>query len=407
MKIRKQGRAVFAALAAGILLSCEASASPGGTPEKITAGEEDSLTGIFERARQQEASDTGEDIRFIPDSRFTAGDRKENDLRVISAAGRDMARDNGESEFYVIGVNYMPEGSALASVYGDALEYSSTTEAVFQDGGDTYTLVRFALRRTDAQEEQSGTGQEGTLPDGRVFWRIGDRVLRKLGDTSYTFRCIDDDYGSGDGEGMSGALFLCESVIPANTGSRTFVTQRGDGSMETVFHEGPAVNFGDSSEYRDSRIRSWLISQEGCTGALPVPVGVTYGCRGETGEGEYGRFDAAALRFCPVGSQTLTDGCFILSLEEALKYRDELWKVNGYQEEECGEAAGPFARGYWLRTPFRDGSEKESGQVYVVDLVKGNLHPQQIRPDGETDDPELAVTSPYGIRPAFVLPSGI
>ena len=46
----------------------------------------------------------------------------------------------------------------------------------------------------------------------------------------------------------------------------------------------------------------------------------------------------------------------------------------------------------------------ETKQVYVVDLVNGNIHPNAIKPEIDTEDEELKVTSTVGVRPAFVMP---
>ena len=51
-------------------------------------------------------------------------------------------------------------------------------------------------------------------------WNIGDTVTRKIDGKSYRFRCIDQNYADHMGGHKSGALFLCDEVIPANTGSR-------------------------------------------------------------------------------------------------------------------------------------------------------------------------------------------
>ena len=60
---------------------------------------------------------------------------------------------------------------------------------------------------------------------------------------------------------------------------------------------------------------------------------------------------------------------------------------------------------YWLRNPMGMSSEyNETKQVYVVDLVNGNIHPNAIKPEIDTEDEELKVTSTVGVRPAFVMP---
>ena len=94
----------------------------------------------------------------------------------------------------------------------------------------------------------------------------------------------------------------------------------------------------------------------------------------------------------------MQDRMFCLSLEEALRYREELWSFGEKGTDGCKGQISPYSRGYYLRTPFY--SEDTSGnflytdRIYAVDLEKGNIHP------ADTD------SEMYGIRPAFTLPQG-
>ena len=60
-----------------------------------------------------------------------------------------------------------------------------------------------------------GTGTETQIR----HWNIGDTVTRNIGGTAYRFRCIDQNYADHMDYHRKGALFLCDEVIPANTGS--------------------------------------------------------------------------------------------------------------------------------------------------------------------------------------------
>ena len=96
---------------------------------------------------------------------------------------------------------------------------------------------------------------------------------------------------------------------------------------------------------------------------------------------------------------------FSLSVDEALKYKDYLWKFNGSDAENPESQYGSFSKAYWLRNPMGMSSEyNETKQVYVVDLVNGNIHPNVVKPEIDTEDEELKVTSTVGVRPAFVMP---
>lgn len=346
---------------------------------------------MLRKSREQEALVTGENPDYIPDSRFLVGNRDQNDIRILSMTGQCLATGQ-EQAFYAVGKNYVPEGSVLPAVFGDRVEYSGTVECRLEQGGDVYALTRFAVRPVENEEDEDGAGDgappekgDGVSPE-KSYWNTGDSVIREIDGTGFRFRCIDQDY-------RGNALFLCDSVIPANTGSRYRYGPGGEGAHEYVFEPGPIVNFGGSSEYRDSPIRKWLKGlEEQFPGALTVNAGVTESYVGRTGSGTFDRFDQAAFRSKAMGSQRLMDRVFLLSMEEAWKYRDHLWDVE--------ETASAFARGYWLRSPMSG----DPGYVYVVDLEDGSIHPQPVRPDGSAEDRELAVTSPMGVRPAFVLP---
>ena len=89
-------------------------------------------------------------------------------------------------------------------------------------------------------------------------WNIGDTVTRKIDGKSYRFRCIDQNYADHMGGHKSGALFLCDEVIPANTGSRYEFETPGDRDHGYVYKPGPIVCFGNSADYKYSAVRGWL-----------------------------------------------------------------------------------------------------------------------------------------------------
>lgn len=87
-----------------------------------------------------------------------------------------------------------------------------------------------------------------------------------------------------------------------------------------------------------------------------------------------------------------------------MKYKDHLWKFDGSEEENPESQYAAFSKGYWLRSPAGDRENYDTGYAYVVDLVNGNIHPSFIKPEKETGDEELDVTTTYGLRPAFTMP---
>lgn len=342
--------------------------------------------------------------------------RLENDRQILSEAGQCLREGRQEGEFYVIGRNYVPEGTVLESFYGDSLEYSNTLEETGSEDQEPYYKMRFAVKWKDTkEEEQEKPKEEG---EEKRYWSIGDTVVRELDGRQYVFRCIDQNYKTKSTSGQTGALFLCDTVIPADTGSVYQYEKQEDGSYRYVFYPGPVVNFGDSSDYKYSKIRRWLKSQEGrVANSLWTDIGVSQSYVGRTESGSYSQLEEKELRSQYIGNQQMTDRLFILSVDEALAYKAYLWRFGimpGEAEENPESQSGPFCKGYWLRSPSGGGTEEDNGMVYIVDLTDGSIRPEKGKPDEEQDGghgedqpggeaEEWRITSSIGIRPAFVL----
>lgn len=163
--------------------------------------------------------------------------------------------------------------------------------------------------------------------------------------------------------------------------------------------------WGQSSDYKHSNIQTWL-EQAGdkIYLAKQVQIGTDMAFTGETPKGEYSSFDAVNLSSHPIGAQSLYGKLFLLSVEEAVKYKEFLWTFEGAQEENPETQLSSFSKGYWLRTPMGTGDGADMGYVYGVDLERGQIRPERIRPTEGTGDAELDATSPFGVRPAFVMP---
>lgn len=249
--------------------------------------------------------------------------------------------------------------------------------------------------------------QEGFAAVPKSHWNPGDTVIRKIDGEPYRFRCIDGDYQDETGHHRKAALFLCDTVIPANHGSRYDFETPEDASHGYVFYPGPIVNFGSSGEYKYSAVRDWLnASEPDLAGAEPVNTGVFRACTGSTPKGMFSQFNGGTLKGDYIGSQKMTDRLFILSVDEAFQYRDWLWRFDGSKEENPESQYGAFCKGYWLRNPAGDRKDYNTDFVYIVDLVNGNIRPAPIAPDktAAMGDEELQVTGTIGVRPAFALP---
>lgn len=244
------------------------------------------------------------------------------------------------------------------------------------------------------------------------YWRIGDTVVRNIDGKAYRFRCIDQNYADHMDDHIGGALFLCDTVIPADTGSEYRFETPEDAGHDYVFYPGPITKFGMSADYKYSAVRRWLRQSEAeFSDAKAVNTGVGRTYQGSTQEGMWEQFPSGELTPQYPGSQKMTDRLFILSVDEAYRYRKWLWRFDGVAERNPESQISEFCKGYWLRTPC---GKADGKQVYIVDLVNGNIRPEAVqvkRNKAEkhemrkiTGEEELEVTGTTGVRPAFVLP---
>lgn len=238
----------------------------------------------------------------------------------------------------------------------------------------------------------------------RMHWSIGDVQAREIDGETYMFRCIDENYADGTENHRQAALFFCETVIPADLGSRYEVEEQEDGSHRPVFVPGPIVNFGETNDYKYSKIHRWLEETAKSYGTEPVRVGVDYAYMGSTPEGMYSEFSDSRLKPSYIGDQKLTARVFILSVDEAVKYKDHLWRFEGEETDNPETQISAFSKGYWLRTPMGDLSSFDTDCVYEVDLERGNIRPVPIRPQKDGEGDGSGQTGTTGVRPAFAMP---
>ena len=358
-------------------------------------------------------------------------------LMELVSAGAGKERE----EFFITGEDYEPETLVIAQMFPAAVNISNTKIEEYEENGRRYVTCRIGFERQPDQEActhrwetrilEAGTclwgGKEeltcrlcglrkvrspaalghldadrdrlcdrcrdplnGDEPIETGRWAVGDVQTRRLGKDTYQFRCVDDDYSSAGTDHQKYALFLCETVI------------RSD--MDSTDSQKKIITFGKNNNYKDSEIRKWLWDR--CTGEaglqmgagalMPVNVGVCTAFLGQTSPGTEGEAAETELVKYTLLPQMMSDRMFLLSVEEALKffenvpsiYRKELWDI--VSEE------SPYSRGYWLRTPVYQ--EGENGgfiygtEAYAVDLRDGTIGPAEVS-DGS-----------FGLRPAYCLP---
>jgi len=235
---------------------------------------------------------------------------------------------------------------------------------------------------------------------------VGDVQKVVIDQKTYEFRCVDTNYYDKSENHQKLALFLCDEVIPANYGSEYSYLPDGEGDMSQVFLPGPVVNFGDESDYKYSKIHSWLSEhQNGIFQSFNCHIGVDSAFTGSTGKGRFSELSDQDLTVHSIGYQRLTARLFSLSVEEALKYKDYLWKLGDTDSDNPEAVTDNFCNGYWLRSPMGN-TAADSGYAYIVDLVNGMIRPEAVKPDGSSTDEELRVTTSIGVRPAFAVPQG-
>lgn len=257
-----------------------------------------------------------------------------------------------------------------------AVKADGSVAAVTAADNRTYGVRPLILLSRPELEEKAEPGR----------WSYGDLQVRRLGDKAYLFRCIDEDYRGADDTHRKAALFLCDSVIRADI----------DGSPDEL----KVISFGMNNNYKKSDVRSWL--SDHASDALfelePIYTGVNTAYTGSTGEGTFHQADASRMKQHTIGFQLLDDRLFCLSVEEALHYRDELWRFNGASKDNPETQISPYSGGYYLRTPVYmnddTGIFRYSNSIYAVDLSRGNIHAVGTESTG------------IGIRPAFALPQG-
>ena len=132
---------------------------------------------------------------------------------------------------------------------------------------------------------------------------------------------------------------MCDEVIPANTGSIISLRRRRTLLMVMCNASGPIVRFGETADYKYSAIRGWLSgSAEQFSDAEMVNIGVERAFQGQTGRELWEQFSGDELTARYLGSQKLVDQLFILSVDEAYRYRNWLWRFGPVQKAESGDA---------------------------------------------------------------------
>ncbi|WP_312427799.1 DUF6273 domain-containing protein [Lacrimispora sp.] len=220
-----------------------------------------------------------------------------------------------------------------------------------------------------------------------MHYSIGDVQARTIGNKVYLFRCIDEDYEDAMGNSQRTALFLCDSVIRSDILEKTGLA---DDRLSNK------LSFGSNNNYKYSEIREWLLNHAEADFIHETYIGITRSYIGATWKRSYEQFNDNSLMAMKELFQLLQDKVFIFSVDEALKYRDVLWRFNGSETNNPGTQVSAYSKGYYLRTP-QDGGLNDflyGDGIYAISLVDGNIQPVSVK---ETS---------FGIRPAMAIPQG-
>ena len=173
------------------------------------------------------------------------------------------------------------------------------------------------------------------------------------------FRCIDPNYCDA-GSNRVGALFLCDSIIG-----------------------GDVCQFDESlNAWEAADLRTWLNEEvENTEGMVLAETTIS-----SIYAGKSSNYQISEKKFTKRNreGQKIEDQLFCLSLDEALRYANYLWKLDGAATDNF-TLAGSHAMGYWLRTPAARGDHLAYAVTY-----DGLVSPQEVDNDR------------IGIRPAFV-----
>ena len=345
--------------------------------------------------------------------------REEGNERLFNLISR--ADGTERKEVYLIGAGYVPDASLVGQRFSNVINISSLIVDEFKISDVAYTVLRVGFVKTFEENkcshdyqiidrkaatctgngyltiqcrkcgkkesaqitaaghiDRDGTGicdicqEPADQEPDRVHYSIGDVQVRKIGGKDYLFRCIDDDYEDAMGNEQRLALFLCDQVIRSDVLGKT-----------------GRWHFGSSNNYKYSLIRNWLLENSEDDHIFETFIGTAESYLGATDLRTYEQFSVEQLQRQVNGFQQLQDRVFILSVDEAIRYRKYLWKFNGSEENNPQSQISAYSKGYYLRTPQTNGPG-----IYVINLAEGNICPVKI-----TD-------SSIGIRPVMALLQG-
>lgn len=373
----------------------------------------------IEKARKSDYELTGAETT---DNQIITMNKKESNDRLQSLVS--AVNDGEPHEIYLIAKGHEPNALVISQAFHHVINISEVVMDQFSIADEAYWVLRVGFTKTyDSNScfhdyiitdqvapdciynghetiQCKKCGQEETVMEpafghldgnhdgicdicyedaseapGAVYYNVGDVQVRNIGGKNYLFRCIDDDYEDAMNNSQRAALFLCDSVIRSDIDSTL-----------TAFTK---LSFGEDNNYKHSAIRKWLQNNAHDKQFIHNSyIGITQSYTGSTGKGTYEQFNESSLAGYDHQFQLMEDKIFCLSVEEAVKYREYLWKFHGSDNNNPESQLSAYSKGYYLRSP-----QKGNG-IYVVDLADGFIHPAEV------------ASTQIGIRPAMTLRQG-
>lgn len=333
---------------------------------------------IYGKYTQSETADYGSSLlkHFLNDV-FADGLSVVGALQSIDGEIVTMLTKAEYDQYKAESLNNYPFPSGMFLTKGDDMDAVTLTNgaSVSAEAASGYMALPAILLDPSSEEE----GIQGGI------WNVGDMQAREIGGKIYLFRCVDSNYQDKTDTDKSLALFLCDTVIPANEGMGF---DEITGLQDTRF-------FGETNNYKYSDINAWLEENQGFTGNLVTTnIGIANEYDGSTDTRSYDELDVRDLvRYPRSNPQVMYSQLFIPSVEEAIAMKDYLWKFNGSDENNAEEIINPYRRQYWLRTP-QYGTDD---MVYTVNLETGTIEPRSVKAESEDN------YSSTGIRPMYIM----
>lgn len=349
-----------------------------GTGHMLYVCEDDILSDVYGKYTESGSSDyNSSSVRYFLDDKFADGLSISTLLQSIDGDAVSMLTKEEYDAYRTASVNNFPFPSGTFLTKGDDMDYVTLTDgrAISKEEAENYPIRPTILLKRSEEEEGTRTG----------IWKVGDMQARELDGKLYLFRCVDANYTDKSNTDKSLALFLCDTVIPANAG---LGFSEADGTQSTRF-------FGDTNNYKYSTINDWLTSGKTKTGNLIMTnIGILNEYAGATEKGKFQSLDARSLtRFTRDKAQVMYSNLFIPSVEEAIAMKDYLWKFNGSDKNNAADIINNYCESYWLRTP-QYGTED---MIYTVNLKTGVIEPKSVK---ATDGNAVSNT---GIRPMYIV----